>query len=757
MPIISAFPGGGGNGSGGGLALAAVTNITTQVASEKVYVKWTDPDDLVVGDATLATWAGTLLVRKAGSMPASRRDGNVVVDSKERNAYKDSYFEDTGLANGTIYYYKFFPYTTASTYTDDPRDEFTETPNPVAPGNVSGMSAVPGGNGKLAIKWTDPEQTVVVDGVTLATWEKTIVVVKKDGYATTPDDENADYKETVMTRNQHITDPLIATGLENGITYYVSFFPVSTDGGININEANRTTGEANRMTLTGIPAQSNTLTYNGGEQNPAWNANYDSAKMLLGGETVGRDAGNYTATFTPYEDYMWPGGSTDVQNVQWVIGQAVGTLTVSTNTVSLDKTTTSTTFTIGGNHDGTVTATSSDTSVATVSLNAEKTVATVSSVNSTTGSATITVSCTAGKNYTKPADQKVTVNAKFVTIYGVQWAGTSATTLTRTDASASFKDPTPAVSNGTGSSPFDDLLPWSGMEKTTDSQAGTIVAIPKFWYKIDQSGTTLNIRIADGEVDGYSVSPAHMNRGDGKVRDTVYVGRYHCASDYKSTTGVQPVTNMTCGNAYTSVHNLGSTIWQMDFAMRFTLWLLYIVEFANWDSQATIGRGCSPGNAKYNMGATDAMKYHTGTDQANRTTYGSTQYRNIEGLWDNVYDWLGGCYYNGNGLNIVLNPATAINYSSPSGGSLVGKPSSGYPSALAISSSGGFPMFYPTTASGSDSTYIPDYWHYNASYPCLFVGGNYGQNLNHGLFYVNYNTATNTNANIGCRFLAAFS
>lgn len=64
MPILSNFPGGAGSGSGG-LTLAAVSGITTQVSSGKVYVKWTDPDDLVVAGSTIAAWGGTLLVRKA--------------------------------------------------------------------------------------------------------------------------------------------------------------------------------------------------------------------------------------------------------------------------------------------------------------------------------------------------------------------------------------------------------------------------------------------------------------------------------------------------------------------------------------------------------------------------------------------------------------------------------------------------------------------------------------------------------------------
>lgn len=46
-----------------------------------------------------------------------------------------------------------------------------------------------------------------------------------------------------------------------------------------------------------------------------------------------------------------------------------------------------------------------------------------------------------------------------------------------------------------------------------------------------------------------------------------------------------------------------------------------------------------------------------------------------------------------------------------------------------------------------------DNWNFNASNPCLHFGGNYNQNGNHGLFYVNYNTASNSNANIGCRVL----
>ena len=50
-------------------------------------------------------------------------------------------------------------------------------------------------------------------------------------------------------------------------------------------------------------------------------------------------------------------------------------------------------------------------------------------------------------------------------------------------------------------------------------------------------------------------------------------------------------------------------------------------------------------------------------------------------------------------------------------------------------------------------TMVPDYWNFNGSNPCLHHGGNYNQNQNHGPFYVNYNSTSNSNDNIGCRIL----
>lgn len=414
MPILSNFP--GGSGGGGGLALAAVSNITTLTSSGKVYIKWTDPDDLVVAESTLASWGGTLLVRKAGSMPTSRRDGTVVIDSTTRNQYSNAYFCDSGLSDGTTYYYKFFPYTTTGTYTDSEDDEFSATPTAQVAGidswNVTNIVASEeAGNGKMTIKWSDPAATITSDGVTLATWASTTVVVKEGSYATDKDDSDAVYTLKVTTRNQYANTPLTVTGLTNGTTYYISFFPETTDGGINASTTQRDTGVANRITIANIPSQSGSLTYTGGSQSPTW-SNYNTTYMTIGGTTSGTNAGSYSATFTPTTDYRWSDGTTTAKTVSWSIGKATGTLTVSPNSIELSPSNLSDTFTIGGNHDGTISVVSNNTGIATVSRSGNT--VTVNNVNQTTGNTTITVSCTAGTNYTAPSSQSVTVEAKFV-------------------------------------------------------------------------------------------------------------------------------------------------------------------------------------------------------------------------------------------------------------------------------------------------------------------------------------------------------
>ena len=520
-----------------------------------------------------------------------------------------------------------------------------------------------------------------------------------------------------------------------------------TEGGVTAQAQQAVTVQKANIT---VPTQSGSLTYNGGPQSPTWTG-YDTAEMTIGGVTSGTNAGSYNAQFSLKDTVgtQWADGTTGDKTVAWSIQKAAGSLTLSPTSVTLDADNPSKAITVTRSGTGAISAQSSDPDVASVSVSGNQVIVT----GHDNGDVTVTVNVAADSNYNAPAAKTCSVTVSFAQIYGVQWDGTASTTWSRTDAAETFVNPTPAVNNGNGSSPFDTIMPWAGMVVEDDATAGKLVKIPKYWFKWTRSGNGMKLQISNGPEDGFHVSPAHADRGDGKgERDYVYVGRYHCNTSYKSQAGSQPAASMTRATARSSIHNLGSTYWQYDFAMYWTIMMLYLVEYANWNSQATIGYGCSPSNSKFNSGATDAMIYHTGTSAASRTTYGSVQYRHIEGLWDNVYDWCDGIRFSGSTVYCIANPAS---FSDTSGGTNVGTraTSSGWISGWTNPTADGFEYaLYPNAVSGSETTYVCDYCSYNASGVVLRVGGYYGQNQNLGAFcLVGSNTASNASAVIGCR------
>ena len=347
-------------------------------------------------------------------------------------------------------------------------------------------------------------------------------------------------------------------------------------------------------------------------------------------------------------------------------------------------------------------------------------------------------------------------------IYGVSWP-LSGTTLTRTDDSASFSStpPDPYVNDGyhPGSSPFDDLYPWSGMVRETIN-GNEMVKIPKFWYKIEKTNSALNIQIADGPVEGFSISPAHRARGSEQEHDYVWIGRYHCDDNYKSTSGVKPKSNITRATARSGVHDLGDSYWQLDYSLLVTIWLLYLVEFANWDSQEMIGYDCGSGSSVglENSGSTDTMPYHTGTMQASRRTYGvGVQYRYIEDLWGNICDWCDGITFNQANIYCFENPS---NYSDDStGATLVGErplssSMSDYISNWGVSSEEGFEWFlYPSNVSSNSSEICtPDMCMNDSRGTVLLIGGHYNKYPQYGLFALSgYGEASTSTSSVGAR------
>ncbi|MFR4012554.1 MAG: bacterial Ig-like domain-containing protein [Oscillospiraceae bacterium] len=555
-------------------------------------------------------------------------------------------------------------------------------------------------------------------------------------------------------------------GLEAGRTSVTIRY---TEGGVSCTATQAVTVTKTNVT---VPSQSGSLTYSGSSQSPAW-YNYDTAKMTLGGTTSGTNAGTYSAKFTLKDTalYQWADGTTAPKTVSWKIGKADGSLTLSKTTITLEDGKLTDSFTVTRLGTGTISVSSNHPEIATASLSGN--VVTVTSVDENSGTVTITVSVASDTNYNAPTNKTCTVSCVFVTIFGVCWTySNSSTALSRLTPSndpngyvnaAVSSEPSAAIGTGAGSSPFDDFMPWQGMEEYNiingavsykKGQSGfsrtsydTMVFIPEFYYKIvyNSSQSKIYYYVANAPFTGFSKHP-------GSDR---YVGRYNTIASYYSKSGANPLTNITRATARTNSRNKGSKWQQYDYASWCAVWLLYLVEYANWDSQSKIGNGIVGNSSLQKTGTTDSMTYHTGTVASARTGYGGVQYRGIENPWGNVYDWIDGINFNSRAAYICTDPSkyaddTSTNYTSaglslPSGGNIK---TLGNCTALPWA-------FIPTGTGGSGTTYVPDYVYSYSGWCVLCVGGSYRLDAAYcGLFFFyGYCNSSDANSSIGARLL----
>ena len=497
-----------------------------------------------------------------------------------------------------------------------------------------------------------------------------------------------------------------------------------------------------RAVVEKLPRQKGTPTYTGAVISPDFDG-YDPDQLTLSGVTSATGAGSYEAVFTPTPFFEWWDGTTGAKTVQWSIAQAPGSLSLSTTAVTLGASAPSAVIQVDRAGTGAVSAVSSDTSVATVSVSGTQ--VTVHSVGQTNGTAVVTVSVAADPNYTAPQSVTCVVTAAFTMIFGATWDGSSTTKLVRTDDAALFTDPVPAVGTGAGSSPFDDIMPWSGMVRVTDAVAGELVAIPKYWVKV--SHNPFKVQIANGPVEGFQVSPAHRDREDGHgERDVVYIGRYKCGQNAMSTSGAKMMTSVSLENCRRKIHMLGAEYWQADYALQLTWLFLYLVEFSDWDGQTAIGPGLSSNTST--SGMTDAMTYHTGKS-SETSEYSSIQYRGIENPWSGGTEWRDGIIFSATNICTYNNPANFSDYYGMTGSVVRSNTiptQNGYIKAWGYDSND-LSFIFPSTTGGSASTYIPDNFTLLGSTNCgLEVSGRSGKDA--GPFYgmkLASNTASNYN------------
>ena len=187
------------------------------------------------------------------------------------------------------------------------------------------------------------------------------------------------------------------------------------------------------------------------------------------------------------------------------------------------------------------------------------------------------------------------------------------------------KTATATKNGGTVQNDFDNLAPWSEIKscnydlttkkinawfgdanfKFDGTNGDVFTHIPKTYWKIYQENDYDYVLLADYpragfmEVDGF------------------FIGRYNASvvSDVlHSYSGLVPTTNKTIGQFRTLANALGSNFSQLDWRY-FVLQMLYLVEYADYNSQSKLGNGVQ--NRKY-------LKTLVAESNTNRAIIGSS-------------------------------------------------------------------------------------------------------------------------------------
>lgn len=351
--------------------------------------------------------------------------------------------------------------------------------------------------------------------------------------------------------------------------------------------------------------------------------------------------------------------------------------------------------------------------------------------------------------------QVVNIELTFSQIFGITRDITnSSPEWARTDKAVGMTA-TASVGTVAGQSDFDNYMPWSGITRETLSTGDVMVKIPKFWYQRYITGNIETIKIANGPTEGFAVHPAFNHAG--VESDYIYVGAYKTSSNELSKSGMSPWASQTRATMRTKAQSKGSGWGIIDISTVSAIQMLYLVEFANNNSQSVIGQGYTNfnNNCAIITGKCDSVPNLTGRPSG-KDDATDVVYRGIEGFWGNVNEWVDGINCSGNRYYVCNNPSqyaddTASNYELLS----FTAPSSGYIGQMGVDNNNSG-IIMPSVVSGSSLTHYCDS-HYSGSSSSWYVyrrGGGWSTELRAGLFFSECDDSSSyTSAYIGSRLL----
>ena len=489
-----------------------------------------------------------------------------------------------------------------------------------------------------------------------------------------------------------------------------------------------------------VTLNSSSFVYDGTIKNPTVTSVVLNGVTLVANEdykiisTGATNAGSYILQVKGKNTYK---GTIDVP---WSITKAEPTIsgdesiTIKTLNTEVEKTYTT-------NSDGIISFSIENPAYASVTTLGKK--VTITSIAE--GNTNLIISLTEGLNYqSKTFSIPLTILDSMC--FGVIWNyGDSSPVLTRLTREndpnhmvthSPTTEPTACVGTTAGQSWFDDYMPWAGMERKNYidgqivdfvdySNGETYVYIPQFWSKIinDTEENKMYIYISAVQDSRLTLHP-----GSGK-----YMSRYECNSNFLSAPGTTPKVHTNLGGFRTGITAIDNKHYQYDIHTYAALELLYIVEFAHLNTQSKIGAGITSGGAALTIGETDILTYHTGRVDGTADNVSAVQYRWIENLWGNVWNWVDGILIQ-DGLVYICNDranyASSITSNYKSTGLYTPTNSNWHKTDQDYNNC----YLIPLTTGSSDSTYTCDYYYYYSGLRSLTVGGRYSSGSSAGLF-----------------------
>jgi hypothetical protein len=273
----------------------------------------------------------------------------------------------------------------------------------------------------------------------------------------------------------------------------------------------------------------------------------------------------------------------------------------------------------------------------------------------------------------------------------------------------------------------------------TGADGQVMVEIPKFFYKTNSpSSNVYQWYVSMGDLPGYDVHPAFVTGA--ATRDKIYISAFEASAatstgTLRSISGVQPRTDRTLPQVRTQAQARG-TGWQIQtYRATQAIQALYLVEYADFDTQTTIGRGyvdaaSGSGNVSINTGATISLGNASGSASSGTDGLRSISYRGIENFWGNIFKWVDGFNIEGNHKAYIANESFASDtFTSP------------YVLEGTLSSTNGFvtnilfPEFLATAVGGSSTSHLHDDYLQTTGNRIARFGGDWKNGSSSGGFF----------------------